>query len=245
MRAAPQVATFLALVIVVLKEAPPSMSAERPWFNSEDCQSLEIKKHRSISTHEVVASASVVDPETLKRIIWRIKRIPTNGDMMKSFDEDAQQTDLEFHCQGKVQVIEIYEKRFKTPSTGFNTGDEGEEKLLTAAIEGLLTPDFGRIILKARGQEYPFKAFGLTFVGTTHFDHAPATTSSSIDHFLLRPTGEAERKLEIRSGQLFPQPLDFKIGKTRYTLRTYESERKNSSQDTDRLYPDFFQVTRH
>lgn len=72
----------------------------------------------------------------------RIEKIPANGDMMKSFGSQTEEIDLVFHCGDQTQTIEIFNQRFKTPSTGFNTDRNAIEieQGLYSEINALLFP---------------------------------------------------------------------------------------------------------
>lgn len=209
----------------------------RQWFNTEECNALEIKKYQSISVHQVVSAVAINDSKVVKSIMQRIKNIPADGDMMKSFGPDAESIDLIFHCANDTtQKVEIYQKRFKTPSTGFNSGKNETESLLYSDIDALLFPDCEKRILKVKNVALEFRDFSLTYLGETNSEPAPVTASWTTNRFLIKDNNNNEQIVDIASGQLSPQPYNFDIGKVGFTLLTYQTEMK------DRLYPDYFQV---
>ena len=59
----------------------------------------------------------------------RIERITPNGNKMIKFGADAEEIDLLFHTGEYVQTIQIFQRSFKTPSTGFNSKNELEINL--------------------------------------------------------------------------------------------------------------------
>jgi hypothetical protein len=209
--------------------------SERPWFQSEECQSLTIEKMKSISVHKVVASAKIDDQKVLQNLIRMIKLIPADGDMMVSFSEDAQETALHFTCGGKTETHHIYARGFKTPSTGFNSDKNETEKVLVAAIDGLLAPEVSKVILKAPGLALKMGDFTVTYLGQKTVTGAP-TVSVTTDSYLIEGKGGMKETLEVTSGQNSPQPKKFKVGAQEYTLLTFESEKK------ERLSPLFFQI---
>lgn len=209
----------------------------RQWFNTEECNALDIKKYQSISVHQVVSAVTINDSRVVKSIMERIKNIPAEGDMMKSFGPDVESIDLIFHCANDTtQKVEIYQKRFKTPSTGFNSGKSETESLLYADIDALLFPNFGKRILKIKNVALEFKDFSLTYLGKTNSEPAPVTASWTTDQFLVKDNNNNEQIIDIASGQLSPPPYNFDIGKVDFALLTYQTEMK------ERLYPDYFQV---
>jgi hypothetical protein len=209
----------------------------RPWFSTKECASLEIKKYKSISVHQVVSAVTIKDSMLVKNIMQRIERIPADGDKMVSFGPDAESIDLFFHCDNNTtQKVKIYQKRFKTPSTGFNSGINETESSLYADIDALLFPDLEKKILKIRNFEYSFRDFSLTYLGTINSEQAPVTSSWTSDKYLVKDKANKEQIIDIVSGQRSPAQYDFDIGQKEFTLFTYQTEMK------ERLYPDYFQV---
>ena len=115
------------------------MNSERIWFKYKDCTLLEIVKYKSISNHKIEASVSINDIIFINNIIERIQNIPANGDMMISFGPDAEHIELLFYKEKDCQKIEIYNHRFKTPSTGFNSNKNEIELTLYKDIIHLLS----------------------------------------------------------------------------------------------------------
>jgi hypothetical protein len=158
---------------------------------------------------------------------------------MVSFGPDAESIDLLFHCDNKtIQTVEIYQKKFKTPSTGFNSGTNEVESLLYSDIDALLFPDLNKRILKIKNVALKFKDFSLTYLGAVASEKTLATVSWTSDRFMMKDNSDKEQIIEISSGQLPPAPYNFDIGKVGFTLLTHQAGM------THRLYPDYFQVVR-
>jgi hypothetical protein len=225
---------MLASLQLFAADAKENTVNARPWFQSEDCQSLTIQKMKSISDHKVVASAKIEDPKVLQNLIRMIKLVPADGDMMVSFGPDAAETELNFTCSGKQETLYVYGRGFKTPSTGFNSDKKEEEKVLVAGIEGLLVPGVSKITLKSPGQALQMGDFTVTYLGEKTATGAP-TVSVTTDSYVIESKGYKET-LDVTSGQTSPQPKKFKTGNKEYTLLTYESDKK------ERLFPLFFQI---
>lgn len=213
-----------------------SMS-DRTWFQNTNCSSLEIKKYQSVSNHKVLAEVAISDGKILKKLIERIQKVPTNGDMMVSFGPDAAHTELIFACEGKKQTVEIYQKGFKTPSTGFNSERGETEKTLIEDIINLLAPDFNKKILKIENLELKFKNFAVTYKGSQTTDSQPVTVSVTTDTFLVKDKSGKEQAIKITSGQLSPQIQKFEMNKKTYSLLSMKSSTGDS------LYPDYFEIT--
>ena len=58
---------------------------EKLWFTYKNCSSLEIKRYKSISDHQVTQSVKIGDLKFIQRLMNYIEEIPSNGDKMKSF----------------------------------------------------------------------------------------------------------------------------------------------------------------
>ena len=110
---------------------------DRPWFTRKDFTSLEIRKHKSLADHTIVKAVQITDVGYINKLVGRIEQIPTNGDMMISFSGEAEHMTLLFSSGGQVEVVEVIQKRFKTPSTGFNSRNEFEGGLY-GEIDGVL-----------------------------------------------------------------------------------------------------------
>lgn len=211
---------------------------KRSWFQNKLATSLEIKKFISISDNNIVQSITINDVRIIQSIMDRIEKIPEDGDMMKSFGPDAEQIDLLFCYEKQVQVIQIFQKRFKTPSTGFNSKKNEIEISLYNDIDALLFPDFIKIIPKIENLELKFSKFSITYKGSESYDYFPATVSGTIDKFLVRDRNKNEQLIEINSGQTPPQPAAVDFGYLKVIVVTCQTE----SKDPKKLYPDYFQV---
>ncbi|MEO8234449.1 MAG: hypothetical protein ABI549_03450 [Flavobacterium sp.] len=120
------------------------MNSGRTWFKNKNYTLLEIVKYKSISNHKIEASISVNDTIAINEIIERIENIPTNGDMMISFGPNTEHIELTFYKEEDCQKIEIYNHRFKTPSTGFNSDKNETESTLYKDIINLLSSNLNK-----------------------------------------------------------------------------------------------------
>ncbi len=112
---------------------------ENRWFINKNCTLLEIKKFKSISNHKIHKSVKINDEKVIQDLIARIQKINPNGDEMQSFADNAEYIELLFHSENQPQIIQIYQGKFKTPSTGFNTGKNKVEINLYNDITTLLS----------------------------------------------------------------------------------------------------------
>ena len=209
-----------------------------PWFKSQNFQSLKIVQDVSISVHKVKAEVEITDAKVIQNIVDRIKKIPADGDMMVKFGPDAQLIKLIFQDGKNQEVIPIYNQGFKTPSTGFNSDPGTVEKELYRDIVNLLKPELGHAILNAKGMTARFKDFAIRYVGSEESPKAPVTASFSRNSYVVKAQDGHEQTITVTSGQTSPQPQKFMVGKTSYTLLTYELP------DGFRLFPDYFAVVK-
>ena len=206
---------------------------DRPWFTDRNFTSLEIRKNESLADHTVVRSVTITDVGYIGKLAGRIAQIPPNGDMMISFSDAAEHIELVFYSGDKVQEIDVIQKGFKTPSTGFNTKND-YEKGLYAEIDAVLFPATGKIAPKVEGLLLDFGDFSLCYKGTRFEDLAPVTQSFHIAEFAFVDRKGNTQSIEISSGQLPPQP--FVIKANGLSILTFHSK------EEQRIYPDFFQV---
>jgi len=206
---------------------------DRPWFTDKNFTSLEIRKDRSLANHTVVRSITVTDTGYIGKFAARIEQIPPDGDMMISFSGDAEHLTLIFFSGSKAQEIDVIQKGFKTPSTGFNSKNDYEKELY-AEIDALLFPAIDRIVPKVEGLLLDFGDFSLCYKGTRFEDLAPVTLSFHIAEFTFADKKGNTELIEIYAGQVPPEPFILKAsGLIILTFRSKEERR---------LYPDFFQV---
>ncbi len=222
--------------IIVSKALGKDMREERPWFNQKNCTSLQIKKYKSISDHKVVAEVSIFDLKAINKIIERIEKIPSNGDMMVSFGPKAAHTDLIFNCaNSKTEIIQIYQKGFKTPSTGFNSDGNEIEKKLQTDLMALLTPALNIKLLKVENLELNFDGFSVTYKGSKTTT-TPATVTFTTDTYIIKDKSGKEQKIEVTSGQTAPKVQAFIVNKKSYSLFPLISSKGED------LLPDYFEI---
>jgi len=206
---------------------------DRPWFTDKNFTSLEIRKNKSLADHTVVKAVTITDPKYIRKLAERIEQIPPNGDMMISFSGVAEHIELAFKAGDKLHEIDVIQKGFKTPSTGFNSKNDYEKELY-AEIDAILFPAKGKLVPKVAGLTLDFGDFSLRYNGTRFDNHAPATLSFHIADFVFTDKKGRTEAIAISAGQLPPQPYTIKANGL--TILTFHSK------DDKRIYPDFFQV---
>ena len=132
-----------------------------------------------------------------------------------------------------MQEIDVIQKGFKTPSTGFNTKNDYEKELY-AEIDAVLFPAIDKILPKAVGLPLDFGDFSLCYQGTRFEDLAPVTLSFHIAEFTFADKKGNTQLIEISACQLPPRP--FVIKDRGLSILTFHSKEEK------RIYPDFFQV---
>jgi len=206
---------------------------DRPWFTDKNFTSLVIRKNKSLADHIVVRSVTITDMGYIGKLAARIEQIHPNGDMMISFSGEAEHIELVFYSGEKMQEIDVIQRGFKTPSTGFNTKNDYEKELY-AEIDAVLFPAIDKILPKAVGLPLDFGDFSLCYKGTRFEDLAPVTLSFHIAEFTFADKKGNTQLIEISAGQLPPPPYVIKA--SGLSILTFHSKEEK------RLYPDFFQV---
>jgi hypothetical protein len=208
---------------------------ERPWFAHKEFTSLEIRKHKSLADHAIVKAIKIGDVRYINELVGRIEQIPANGDMMISFSGAAEHIELVFYSGDRVQAIDVIQKGFKTPSTGFNPKNDYEKEVY-AEIDAVLFPALEKILPKVEHVEFDFGDFSLEYTGSRFVDLAPVSLSFDIAAFELRAKGGKTQSIEIYAGQVPPGPMDLEVDGVKISLLTYHSKEQK------RIYPGFFQV---
>ncbi|WP_445458269.1 hypothetical protein [Flavobacterium sp. HNIBRBA15423] len=208
---------------------------KKTWSLNRKCTSLEIIKYNSISDHKIKKSVKIEDNKFINRLMDDIEQIPADGDMMKSFGSEAEQIDLIFSGNNQVQILQLYEKKIKTPSTGFNSTKSDLEKKLSDDVETLLFPDFNKNIPKIKNVVLQFPDFSITFLGSEFNKGTTNNISYNKDKFLIKDKN-TQQEIEIISGELSPQQIIIKVNDIEITIMTFQSKELYT------LYPDYFQI---
>lgn len=93
----------------------------RTWFKQKHFLALRITEYTNISNPHVERTLLIKDNIIIQHFVDVIESIPSKGDMMISFGPGAEHIDLSFENGDHVEKIHFYQKKIKTPSTGFNS----------------------------------------------------------------------------------------------------------------------------
>jgi hypothetical protein len=212
------------------------MATDRPWFNHSDFKKIVLTKFKSISDRTIVQQCIIEDERVIQYLMKSIQAIPANGDMMISFGPDVPYLNLSFEGLDYSEPIHFYRDKIKTPSTGFNSEQSTAEMNVYLDLENVLHPDLNKKILRIENLPIQFSDFSISYLGSTFEDHAPLSISFHKDVFLITCKNGLEERITITSGQLPPQPEEFKTEEKTYMLCTY----KNSKNES--VYPMYFMV---
>ena len=212
------------------------------WFENTECSDLNITKYKSNTNDTVIAQITISDKDIIQQIISLIQKIPPQGDKMKSFGPDAKKISLAFTCTNKPsQIIEIYNDKIKTPSTGFLSTADAAETQLIDLTNALLNVSLETKLSKLINYAYKFKDFTITFTGTKHKPQptgGPSLGPSNQNFYTLSENGHANTvNFNIYDGQIPAQPQAFVVGKNTYYLLTYKSPKGED------LYPNYFMIS--
>jgi hypothetical protein len=225
-------------IVVICQFANAKELSVEPWFQSNECQELTIKKFESISNDRVLATVVIKDPLAIRNLVNRIESLEPNGDELISFGPNAESIDLNFLCQGKTQKIEIYERKFKTPSTGFNSKESVTESELYRDIDALLFPEFGKAFLKIPNLEIKFKTFSVTYLESRKTQDEHVANPINNDVYLLNDGNGQTKTVEVIAGQTPSAPLQVRVGGINFHLVT------SKTQEGQQLYPSYFQIVK-
>lgn len=236
---------FMLLLVSTMaaRANPPEQGSNMAtWFPSPNCGILTISRFKSGQGEGPVQSMRIDDKDAIAQLKRRIESISPHGDMMKSLVVD-ERLHLEFDCENGKAVIDIYDGRFKTPSTGFNSSrnDRETEAQVYRDLQSLFHPAVGERMLLVQGLSFDVPEFSITFQGTTirlQQPDEPTIGPISTDLFLVKPTTGPELSLKVISGQLPPQPLQFEVDTGKFVLYTFMDERGK------RLEPGQFMIGR-
>ena len=212
------------------------MATDRPWLNHSEFKKLVFTKFKSISDRTILQQYVIEDEKIIQYLLKCIQAIPANGDMMISFGPDVSYLNLSFEDEEYSEVVHFYRDKIKTPSTGFNSNKSVNEIQLYIDVEALFHPDLNKKILRIENLPIQFPNFSIRYLGSTFEDHAPISITFHKDTFLVTSKNGVEERITITSGQLPPQPSEFKVEGETYVLYTYKTPTKES------VYPMYFLV---
>ncbi|MBY0415888.1 MAG: hypothetical protein K2Q18_17075 [Bdellovibrionales bacterium] len=236
------VTTYLLINSLINSTASASMK-DLKWFSNSDCTELNIVKYNSLSEKKLIAEVTLKNKLVVDNFVSRINSLPTIGDEKVKFGKDVELTTLSFKCGVDVyQGIEIYGKKIKTPSTGFINSKNPIEDVLVSDLDSLVHPQLNKRILKIEGHRFIFKDFQIVYKGDVHTPQpvgGPTIGPTSKSYYSVWANDQAnEVNLAIFSGQIPPQPQNFAVGKTIYTLFTF----KGLSGDS--IFPNYFEIAK-
>ena len=227
---------LLATLVTLSIHSNAKETSKFMWFHSDNYSSLEIRKHKSPSTDGFAKTLVIQDPLTIEKFRQDIEKIPPNGDEMISFSPIAVWIELVFHGTKNATVIDVFNNRFKTPSTGFNSNRTAVETRLAADIDGLLSPEINKTVLKVRDLVLNFKDFTVTYIGQESSGEQPTTVSITRNLYSIADQAGNKQLIRISSGQIAPQPFEFDVNHKKMILLTQENEA------TEPLYPNYFKI---
>lgn len=206
------------------------------WFQTFGADELVINNHPSPSEKKPSKTLKITDKEYIRSLQVSINQLRKSGDIMVDMGENAAMLQLEFIAGGKKEVIEFYDGRVKTPATSFFDSSYKDDRAIWQEIQNILgtssatAPEFGKPRPFFVGHEIDFGDFKLKHLGSE--DRTPKGTTASyyVSSFQVIPSGKAggaekEQVVEVSSGQLPPQPEEFKVGKKMYTLYTFSHDK--------------------
>lgn len=206
----------------------------KSWFESKDCNALEIK---NVKTDQAL---HLSDAGAIKKIMQQIESISPHGQMMAKLLIESE-IDLNFTCGFSSTRIRILNDRFQTPTTGFNTEDKDIkiESELNSDIRALLAPALNQRILKVKDLELFLGDFSITYKGLEERKQKPGEPTVgtiSRQHFSIKDQSGKTQELQASSGQTPPPPLEFSANGSKLKLLTY------TDKNGGRLYPDYFVI---
>ncbi len=119
---------FFCFVTYAAQANQGGLAMSKSWIPADNCTSIEIKQYDySASPHAEVGGVRIDDQAVVNNFANRIANLPPEGNMFKSL-LSKEKIEMIFTCAATKQTIEIYDGRFKTPSTGFNSSVEAKEQ---------------------------------------------------------------------------------------------------------------------
>lgn len=198
------------------------------WFNEYGAEKLLITQYQSLENKEVLHKLEIQDEGYISGLQDQIDQLPVKGKMMKEMAASASYMTLEFITKGKSRVIELYDKKIKTPDHSFLGNNNPIEKLVSDLIDAhLQKPELGLALPLAIGIKKSLGTFSIEYLG--HEDRTPPmfTASWFVESFKVTDLDGNSQVVEVSSGQLPPMPTEFKVGKKSYFICTLSTKSKN------------------
>ncbi|MBX7232546.1 MAG: hypothetical protein K1X29_10720 [Bdellovibrionales bacterium] len=234
------VATLLVASLHILSNSETNNEVKggsmttQSWFKIKNCSELEVIQYKSISDRNIKSQLTIKDGSAIVSLMESIEKIPVEGEMMISFGPKAENIDLVFKCGKETERIEIYEKKFKTPSTGFNTSANHLELAVYNTIETLLHPKINKNILKVKDLEIKFlrpTIFSITYQGNVIHSPSPSDKSpESGEKYLIKGPKNQTEVLIIPT--LSKKSMSFKINRKAFTLHEMSADKESKKGES-------------
>lgn len=204
--------------------------AELKWFRKQPAQSLQVRIFEKLSDKKPAQVISIDDANYINSLQTSLNQLPKSGDMYKDFSEQAKLVELEFSSGEIKDVIEFYDTRIKTPATSFYSGKENAASEIEKEVEALITQksNLEEELPYYVGSVRQFADFSIKYLGSEDRTPKDTTVTSWVETFVVTSNSDKkEQKIEVRSGQLPPRPVDFVVGEKKYTLSNFNFKGKN------------------
>ena len=199
------------------------------WFKQMNCEELTISKFNNLKSKKAEFILSVKDKDYITSLQISIQQLPTEGDMMVDMSEESEFVSLDFKCGSNHDVIEFYEGSIKTPATSFYVRSNKLELPVWNEIKSLWSEQisYSNGVTYFVGLKREFPDFYLTYLGKEDKTPPGTTATSIVQNFEIQDRFSKNKiVLEVHSGQVPPKPVEFNLGKKKFTLHTYLFEKE-------------------
>ncbi len=196
------------------------------WFQKIGCESMRVIEYNSMGERKILNERTVKDKEFIRFLQQFITTIPVLGDENIRIGPGASYMVAEFTCGGKTtEIIEFINSRIKTPSTAFlSNPNDVESKVLNDFKALLRPPTYNQHAPKITNNPLKYPDFEITYLKSEDRTPKDTTATLNVESYKVKSTKGEVQTVEVRSGQLPPKDVTFKVNEKSFDLITFARE---------------------
>jgi len=112
-----------------------NMMTTKPGWYHGICDSATVEFFKQAADKRPNKTVNISDSAKVSQITSLLNKIPVSGDEMIKMGPTARYFKLILNCEGSTRVVEFFEDRIKTPSTGFLPKGNADENTLVQLLK--------------------------------------------------------------------------------------------------------------
>lgn len=231
------------MTLSLLAHSKDEVVETKAWFKLKTPKFMTVQYKDNKKKDKDLRKLTITDEYELASIKKTIETLPTQANEFIKMDPSKvvevtltfTETDPTVTEPKSQDIIQFFSGSIKAPNHAFFEKTKPEIKALYAKILTALHPKYNTPTVRLKDTPIKFPDFDITYKGSDHYQDPHVTVSWSDDRFTITPIKGDPLELKVRSGQLPPEPVPFKIGTKKFKLITYDSK-------DDKMFANSFKI---